>query len=147
MYRLTVLILSVTGWFGLSFKVRDITPQKPWVAPAHADTLVNPYLIEPLTLPQGQEIYTIFCASCHGSQGKADGSEAGALKIKPLKFQDKKVSAQTDGAIFWKISEGRGEMPSFGKVLSEEQKWQMVEYIRDISRPYDEQLNPLKTRQ
>ncbi|MEJ7693509.1 cytochrome c [Daejeonella sp.] len=141
-----VLIVTCGSILAFSFNVKYTGIQEPWKAPAAADTLVSPYLIEPLTLPQGQEIYTIYCASCHGHQGMSDGTATNNLKVKPLKFQDKKVSSQTNGAIFWKIREGRGEMPSFRDVLSDEQKWQMVEYIRDISKPYEEQLNPLKAR-
>lgn len=147
MFKRRLLILLIAGFCALSFTLKDIRVQEPWVAPAYADTLVSPYLIEPLTLPQGQEVYTIYCASCHGHQGKADGIGTKDLKVKPLRFQDKKVSSQTNGAIFWKIREGRGDMPSFKDRLSEEQKWQMVEYIRDISKPFDEQLNPFKVRQ
>ncbi len=139
----TVVCLS-TLVFSFSFK-HNIS-QEPWKAPASADTLVSPYLIEPLTLPQGQEVYTIYCSSCHGHSGKGDGITSTNLKVKPLDFQDGKVGSQTNGAIFWKIREGRGEMPSFKTVLSEEQKWQMVEYIRDITKPYEEQLNPLKVK-
>ena len=131
------------GIFSISFNT-TYNAQEPWRAPASADSLYNPFLVEPLTLPQGQEVYTIYCAPCHGKQGKADGIATSRLEIKPLPFQDEKISAQTNGALFWKIREGRGEMPSFKTLISEEQKWQMVEYIRDISKPYNEQLNPLK---
>jgi mono/diheme cytochrome c family protein len=130
----------------LSFDTSYVLVQEPWKAPASADSLVNPYYIEPLTLPQGQEIYTIYCAPCHGAQGKADGPATNNLKIKLLMFQDKTVTTQSNGALFWKIREGRGEMPSFKELLSEEQKWQLVEYIRDISKPFDEQMNPFKVR-
>jgi mono/diheme cytochrome c family protein len=141
----SVILVMCLGFFAMSFNVNYKSVQEPWKAPAFADTLVNPYLIEPLTLPQGQEIYMLYCASCHGHQGKADGIAAGNLKVKPLPFHDKRVTAQTNGALFWKIREGRGEMPSFRELLSEEQKWQMVEYVRDISRPFDKQINPLKS--
>jgi len=134
-----------TAVFALSFNTK-YNSQQPWKAPPFADTLVNPFLIEPLTLPQGEEIYTIYCASCHGRQGKADGIASSNLKVKPMTFQNRKVTEQTNGAIFWKIREGRGEMPSFKELLSEEQKWQMVEYVRDISKPFDEQMNPLKVK-
>lgn len=92
----------------LSFRTKYDTVQKPWKAPASADALVNPYLIEPLTLPQGQEIYTLYCASCHGRQGKADGIAVKNLKIKPVSVNDAQFTAQTNGALFWKIREGRG---------------------------------------
>lgn len=144
MFKLKFVFLVVsTALLALSFS-KKYNIQETWKAPALADTIINPYRIEPLTLPQGQEIYTIYCASCHGQQGKADGISTNNLNVKPLKFQDKKVTGQTDGAIFWKIREGRGEMPAFKNLFSEEQKWQMVEYIRDISKPFAEQMNPLK---
>ncbi len=142
-----VLFIICAALCAFSFNVRYAVVQERWKAPASADSLISPYLIEPLTLPQGQEIYTLYCASCHGHQGKANGIATNSLKVKPLKFQDKIIAAQTNGALFWKIREGRGEMPSFKDLLSEEQKWQLVEYIRDISKPYDEQLNPFKNRQ
>lgn len=141
-----IIFAVSTSLIALSFDTKYAAIQEPWKAPASADTLVNPYYIEPLTLPQGQEIYTIYCAPCHGNQGKADGLAYDNLKVKPPKFQDKKVTAQTNGALFWKIREGRGEMPAFKELLSEEQKWQLVEYVRDLSKPYKEQMNPFKAR-
>jgi len=142
----TIFLVVGTALLVLSFSTK-YKIQQPWKAPAYADTLVSPYLIEPLTLPQGQEIYTLYCASCHGHQGKADGIATNNLRVKPLKFQDKNVAAQSNGALYWKIREGRSEMPPFSELLSEEQKWQMVEYIRDISKPYEEQMNPFKSKQ
>ena len=147
MFKSICIILSVcTGLIIMSFDTEYAAVQEHWRAPASADSLINPYYIEPLTLPQGQEIYTIYCAPCHGNQGKADGLMTPNLRVKPLRFQDKKVSDQTNGALFWKIREGRGEMPSFKDLLSEEQQWQLVEYVRDISKPFDKQLNPFKAR-
>lgn len=132
---LSIFIVSFTGTYD----------QDPWKAPAWTDTLVNPYLIEPLTLPQGQEIYTLYCASCHGIQGDGKGTAAAGLNVKPADFKAEKIKNQSDGSVFWKIREGRGEMPSFKEMLSEEQEWQMVEYIRDISKPFDQQSNPFKS--
>lgn len=147
MFKFICVILSAfAALMILSFGTKYTILQEPWRVPASADSLYNPYHIEPLTLPQGQEIYLIYCAPCHGSQGKADGQIASKLKVKPLHFQSKMFGAQTNGAIFWKIREGRGEMPSFKEILSDEQKWQLVEYLRDISKPFDQQLNPFKIR-
>jgi mono/diheme cytochrome c family protein len=146
MIRASALLLFVVpGLFILSFTGSYQQEQGSWEAPSWADTLINPYLVEPLTLPQGQEIFILYCASCHGEHGDAEGSATKSLKIKPLRFQDERVTALSDGALFWKIREGRGEMPSFNTTLSEEQKWQMVEYIRDLSKPFDQQLNPFKS--
>jgi len=130
-----VLIWSFTG-------SNTVQPQD-WKAPAWADTLYNPYQIEPLTLPQAQEIYNTYCISCHGDQGQGYPIEHTSQEVPD--FKDDAVASQSDGAIYWKIREGKGIMPSYKSKLSDEQKWQLVEYIRDLSKPFDLQKNPFKT--
>lgn len=106
--------------------------QDEWVAPKSADTIKNPYEVEPLTLKQGEEIYLLYCAPCHGDYGYGNGAAGGAAGILPANFHDPALQEQTDGAIYWKLSEGRGSMPPFKDVLSEEQRWQLVVFIRDL---------------
>jgi mono/diheme cytochrome c family protein len=42
---------------------------------------------------------------------------------------------QTDGAIFWKLTEGKSPMPSWGESYSEEQRWQVINYVRTLAPP------------
>jgi mono/diheme cytochrome c family protein len=132
---LSTLILSFTGTY-------DAQPQD-WKAPAWADTLYNPYHIEPLTLPQAQEIYNLYCISCHGNQGQGNPLEHTSQQVPD--FKDDVLMSQSDGALYWKLREGKGVMPGFKYKLSDEQQWQLVEYIRDLSKPFDLQKNPFKT--
>lgn len=132
---LAILVSSFTGTY-------DKQPQD-WKAPAWADTLYNPYPIEPLTLPQAQEIYLLYCARCHADQGQGYALEHTNQEVPD--FKESRVAKQSDGALFWKIREGKGIMPSFKSKLSDEQHWQLVEYIRDLSKPFALQKNPLKT--
>jgi mono/diheme cytochrome c family protein len=104
-----------------------------WVAPKSADTLQNPYPAEPLVVQQGEELYQVYCWSCHGETGHGDGAAGRALGAKPANFHDERVKKQSDGALFWKLSEGRGNMPPFKDVFSEEQRWQLVVYLRILS--------------
>jgi glucose/arabinose dehydrogenase len=53
--------------------------------------------------------------------------------VKPANFHDKVVRDQKDGALFWKMTEGRGNMPAYGQVLSEQNRWALVLYIRRLS--------------
>jgi len=53
------------------------------------------------------------------------------LEKKPADLSTK-VKAQTDGALFWKISEGRSPMVSW-KSLSETQRWELVNYIKTFA--------------
>jgi mono/diheme cytochrome c family protein len=131
------IIISGVGLAGFSSKKKNdyhFNNQDPWKAPAWADTLKSPYLDEPLTLAQGEELFTLYCASCHGDGGYGDGAAGGALGQKPANFHDTLVKAQSDGSVFWKISTGRGNMPPFKDVFTDEQRWQLVAYIRHLGK-------------
>lgn len=106
--------------------------QDRWVAPPSADAIQNPYPPEPLVVQQGEELYQVYCWSCHGETGYGDGAAGGALGVKPANFHADPVKKQSDGALFWKLSEGRGNMPPFKESLSEEQRWQLVTYLRKL---------------
>ncbi len=135
-----LLIIMILGLCLFSGTNRLI--QEPWTAPAWTDSLYNPYNLEPLTLPQAQEVYTLKCISCHGKQGQGYPMEHTAQEVP--NFKQDWFRQQSDGALYWKIREGRGVMPGYKSKLSNEQLWQLVEYVRDLSRPFDQQKNPFK---
>lgn len=124
------------GFFGLitlSFKTTK-NFQEPWKAPASADTLKSPFVATPQVLREGEKLYNIFCVSCHGPNGLGDGSP-GKFKIEPANFHSKEVAAQTEGALFWKLTTGRGRsMPAFAAALSDEKRWQLIAYIRQFAK-------------
>jgi mono/diheme cytochrome c family protein len=133
----SLIIISGVGLAGFSSEQKDdyhVNNQGPWKAPAWADSLKSPYHDEPLTLAQGEELFTLYCASCHGDGGYGDGAAGGALGQKPANFHDTLVKAQSDGSVFWKISTGRGNMPPFKDVFTDEQRWQLVAYIRHLGK-------------
>ncbi len=108
-----------------------------WVAPPAADKIKNPYPVEPLTLTQGEELFVMYCSPCHGENGYGDGAAGGAMGIKPANFHAPVVQKQSDGALFWKLTEGRGNMPPFKESLSEEQRWQLIAYLRKLGETPD----------
>lgn len=125
---------ALAGFSSRNVHYADSQQQDPWKAPAWADTLKSPHHEEPLTLAQGEELFTLYCASCHGDEGYGDGAAGGALGQKPANFHDTLVKSQSDGALFWKLSTGRGNMPPFKDVFEDEQKWQLVAYIRHLGK-------------
>lgn len=130
------LISGTIGLVGLSSFKGNQQPfhnQDRWIAPAWADTLVSPYHDEPLTLANGEELFGLYCASCHGETGYGDGAAGGALGQKPANFHDSLVKKQSNGALFWKMSNGKGNMPPFQDVFTAEQRWQLVAYLRKLS--------------
>lgn len=130
---LFVLLSAFSLLFLLSFKVHEVD-QDPWIAPKSADSIKNPFPLEPLTLTQGEEIYSLYCWPCHGDEGYGDGAAGGALGVLPANFHAEKVQKQSDGALYWKLSHGRGNMPPYAEALSDEQRWQLVVYIRELGK-------------
>ncbi len=104
-----------------------------WTAPASADKVKNPYKgMEKATLA-GKELYKLYCAICHGTKGKGDGIAGMAIKPRPSNFTKDIVQNQTDGAVFWKMTEGKAPMASYKETLTEEQRWQLVNFIRSLN--------------
>lgn len=119
------------------------TPKKSdeeWNAPADVHKLRNPLSNNNITLQKGKELYNLYCGACHGETGFGDGPARGPLGQKPANFHEEKVKKQSNGDIFWKISTGRKDMPSFEKILSDEQRWQLVSYIRNIPDEHELKL-------
>ena len=71
------------------------------------------------------------CVTCHGAGGKGDGVAAAALTPKPADWTAAKVKADPDGALFCKMSNGRGPMPPW-KHLTEKERWDLVSYVRSL---------------
>ena len=105
--------------------------QAPWEAPAGEKAKKNPLPDDAKVVDQGQKIAQVNCATCHGAKGKGDGVAAAALSPKPADWTSKKIQAESDGELFWKISNGRGAMPSW-KHLPENDRWALVRYIHSL---------------
>lgn len=102
-----------------------------WKAPAAAKATKNP--VDKATgLKLGPSLFQENCVICHGKAGKGNGEAAAAMKPRPKSLTDKAVQAQTDGELFWKISEGREAMPGW-KSISEKERWALVRYVRSLA--------------
>lgn len=121
---------------GSATAVPAAVQSEPWVISPRRAAVPNPVPKTDQAIAKGQEIYKAECATCHGQKGQNDGP--GAKKIaadmkKALLLTDPKVHEQSDGSLFWKITEGRGKMPSTEKELSEEERWQLVHFVRTFA--------------
>jgi mono/diheme cytochrome c family protein len=110
-------------------------PPVPWIAPPDARAVKSPLKPTPDVIKAGQETFRENCEVCHGPKGDGSGPTAKTLTIKPANFTDPKLMAsETDGSLFWKMSKGRGAMPSWEDQLSDTERWQLVAYIKTFSK-------------
>jgi mono/diheme cytochrome c family protein len=107
-----------------------------WKAPADAKAMKNPRAdkkADKQALAAAKKNIDTNCQSCHGS-GKGDGPAAAALPPpKPADWTSAKVAAESDGELFWKITNGRGAMPPW-KHLPDNDRWDIVNYIRTLQK-------------
>jgi len=107
---------------------------KPWKVPEEAKLRPNPIQSSMSDLAAGRAIYMDKCTQCHGQTGKGDGPDAASYYPSPTSLVDAQhMNGVTDGEVFYQISEGRKPMPAFKRKLTEEQRWQLVLYVRTFA--------------
>jgi mono/diheme cytochrome c family protein len=119
--------------FSLSYFL-TLAQSPPWIAPKDADNLKNPLAGNTSVLPDAKALYTANCGPCHGDKGRGDGPAAPGLNPKPADHSSVAVQNESDGALFWKLSEGRAPMPGYKKIFSDQQRWELINYIRTLAR-------------
>jgi len=99
---------------------------------ASAKAVPNPLPNTAENSSKGQALFAVNCAPCHGAEGRGDGMVAKYFAPPPPAMQSDRVRARTDGEIYWILGNGLGNMPSFGKLLTPEERWELVLYIRSL---------------
>ena len=108
---------------------------KPWVVPEKFVKMASPVKSDAASLKEGKELWAKNCQSCHGKAGLGDGSKAAQLKTEPGDFSTDLVQKQPNGALFFKISEGREDMPSFKKKIPDtDELWSIVAFVRTLKK-------------
>ncbi len=121
------------------------TPPKaavsPYAAiPVEAARQPNPVKSSPESLARAKKWWTIDCAMCHGKDGDGKGDLAADIKLKIADFTDPAtLKDRTDGEIFYIIKNGHQDMPPEGQRIKPEENWDLVNYVRSLSKPKAEQ--------
>lgn len=99
--------------------------------------LNNPVTADEASLERGEELYTTYCATCHGDGGMGDGPGGAALDPAPAPIAHTSQMLGDD-YLFWRISEGgtiapfNSTMPAWSAVLDEEQRWHVINYVQAL---------------
>ena len=130
-----IIVILTTGLIAASFTFRVNDFNKPWIVPDVAKNKKNPVANDAAAIATGKGLWSTHCKSCHGAKGLGDGSKAAQLKTEPGNFSKDEVQAETDGEFFYKLSEGRDDMPAFKKKIpDEDDRWAVVNYMRSFKK-------------
>lgn len=108
--------------------------------------------VTPATIAAGKQLYAkMGCNKCHGETGKGDGPSAAALKDSweyPIKVRDFTtgiyLGGPTDRDLYLRFTTGMSgtPMPSYQDQLTDEQRWQLVQYVQSLRVPHEEFVAP-----
>jgi len=113
--------------------------------PEEFASLLSPFSESQDVIEAGAEIFKLNCATCHGLEGGGDGPAAAALDPKPATLADSVMMLElSDGYLFWRVSKGGqvepfdSAMPAWEAALTEDQRWQVIAYIRTLADGSDD---------
>jgi mono/diheme cytochrome c family protein len=130
-----LILITVSGLFLLTAAFKADQQPKPWPVPEKAAKTPNPVKSSSESISAGKALWSQHCSSCHGKTGLGDGTKAAQLKTQPNDLTVASFQSQSDGSMFYKISEGREDMPSFKKKIPDaDDIWDLVNYMRTLKK-------------
>lgn len=123
-----------------------LKPRVPTDQIEMAKSWTNPLPATQETIEKGKSLFQgkAFCVTCHGKDGKGLGAdiEPGTLKGPlPRNFTDQEwQAARTDGELLWILkngSKGTAMAPFIPLILTEEEAWQVLRYVRSFGQTHD----------
>lgn len=113
-----------------------------WMVPGDRKDRLSTFPFSEETRQAGERQYLINCKSCHGTPGKSNFQN---LVPPPGDPATEKIQKNSDGEMFYKVSEGRGQMPSFKNVLTSTDIWNIVSFIRSYNSSYRQKVMAVLT--
>ncbi len=95
--------------------------------------LFDPRPTTPERLAKGKHQYEIYCLVCHGKTGQGDGPVA-AKYTEPPAFNGRALRDYKPGQMYHAIVLGFGDMPSHAVQLSENDRWDLILYLKELQK-------------
>ena len=96
----------------------------------------NPTIDHENSIKRGEEMFVKNCAKCHGLNGNGYGVVAHGFTTWPRQLWVwNNADTSADGYLFWILENGKSDMPPWGLVLSEKERWDLINYIKTIKNP------------
>lgn len=94
--------------------------------------LGSPYQPSDEIAAEGKRLYTFYCKNCHGEKGDGLGHlfTSGKYMVPPKSLVSDAVKQLPDGSIYHVITVGFGVMAPHGYIVRPEERWKIIQYIR-----------------
>ena len=104
--------------------------------PVAFPNMKNPITDKAASASRGEKLFVNNCVKCHGFTGNGYGTVAHGFTTWPRQLWAwNNTGPETDGYLFWFITNGRSDMPPWGLILSENERWDLINYIKTIKNP------------
>lgn len=136
-----LVVHALIDWQPVLFKGIALAADIEREIPPEYRTKVMPsrWRDDPNIRAAGKEVFEgkakpdVNCARCHGNDGKPTRLGKGA----PDLSDPSEGKNHSDAYWFWRISEKKpgSKMPGYKDKLSEEERWQLIAYLRTLAQP------------
>ncbi|MDC6387347.1 cytochrome c [Maribacter sp. PR1] len=117
------------GWLPYEF---ENTPEGKELARLNTSPLDSMSREE--NLATGAELYTIYCAICHGDKGKGQGTLVKREKILGVPSYDDPARNITVGTAYHTQIYGLNSMGSYASQMNSTEMWQVAEYVMKLKQ-------------
>jgi len=117
-----ILVLLLLPW---AYQVSG----QDWIVPDGDAAVTNPSAYTLENVKSGKDLYLVNCKSCHGDPGKNNPL---ALLPMPVDIASERMHLNSEGAMFYKITNGKGVMPPFNASISEGDRWKLINFIMNF---------------
>lgn len=117
------------GYRGFRQGGRHCGGHSHWNIPVQEARRLNPIEVSPQSLARGETLYRENCLRCHGDYGFGNGPQAKDLRVPPANLH-RAARHYSDGELSYIIRKGRDPMPAWEDKLSEDELWNLINYLR-----------------
>lgn len=96
-------------------------------------TMKNPVAATSASIDTGRELFAIYCAVCHGPEGKGGMPIAEKLPDIPT-FTPRLLGRESDSHLFMMLTKGHAPMPGYAEALSPDERWHVINYLRSLQK-------------
>ena len=134
---LAIAAFSNAALVGCGSKSESTTTNDTQTPPATTPATTTPDATTPVPAGDlGAQVYSQRCALCHGPAGHGDGPAAASLNPKPRNHTDGSyMNGRTDDQLLLVIRNGKGAMPAWGSVLSDDEIRAVLKHVRTLAVP------------